>query len=114
MLNDEIIGMCRQFCKGINTEEEYLALDLIDKQGPGGEYFTTDHTYKHWREWFLPNLQDRSDWETWVDNGRKSMTERINERTQNLLDTYETDPIPEDLYKEIKGIVDAADARHAG
>ncbi|MFP4202772.1 MAG: trimethylamine methyltransferase family protein [Opitutales bacterium] len=114
VLNDEIIGMCRQFCKGINTEEEYLALDLIDKQGPAGEFFTTDHTYQHWREWFLPKLQDRSDWETWRAGGSKSMSDRLNERTQHLLDTYETEPIPEDLYKEMKEIVAAADARHSG
>ncbi len=113
VLNDEICGMIRQFGKGINTEDEYLALDLIEEKGPGGEYFTSDHTFRHWREWFLPKLQDRSDWETWQAAGSKSMTDRVNERTQHLLDTYEPTPIPEKLHAELRDVVKSADARHS-
>jgi trimethylamine--corrinoid protein Co-methyltransferase len=113
VLNEEIMGMIRQFGKGINTEEEYLALDLINEKGPGGEYVTSDHTFKHWKEWYLPTLQDRSDYESWVADGAKSMTDRINERTQHLLDTYEPDPIPDDQRKELEAIIKAADERHS-
>ena len=113
VLNQEIMGMIRQFGKGINTEEEYLALDLINEKGPGGEYVTSDHTFKHWKEWYLPTLQDRSDYESWVADGAKSMTDRINERTQHLLDTYEPDPIPDDQRKELEAIIKAADERHS-
>lgn len=113
VLNEEIMGMCRQFCKGIDTEEEYLALDLINEIGPGGEFVTTEHTFKHWKEWFLPKLQDRSDYETWINNGSKSMSDRINERTLHLLDTHEPEPLDEDLHKELVEITHRADRRHS-
>ena len=113
VLNEEIMGMIRQFGKGINTDEEHLALDLINEQGPGGEYVTTEHTFKHWKEWYLPTLQDRSDYETWLADGAKSMTDRINERTEYLLDTHEPIPIKDDERKELQAIIQAADERHS-
>jgi trimethylamine--corrinoid protein Co-methyltransferase len=113
VLNQEMMGMVRQFGKGINTDDEHLALDLIEKQGPGGEYVTTDHTFEYWREWYMPELQDRSDYETWKKNGSKSMSDRIREKTQDLLDNYQPDPIEEGLKKELHKIVEDADKRHA-
>ena len=113
VLNQEMMGMVRQFGKGINTDDEHLALDLIENQGPGGEYVTTDHTFEHWKEWFFPKLQDRSDYETWVKNGSKTMGDRVKERTQHLLDTYKPEPLEEGLKKELRKVVEDADKRHA-
>jgi trimethylamine--corrinoid protein Co-methyltransferase len=112
VLNQELIAMVRQFGKGIDTSDEHLALDLIDAVGPGGEFLTQDHTYRHWREWFMPKLQDRSDWETWVAEGKKTMLDRVREETDRVLKVHEPTPIPEDLHAELRAIVEAADERH--
>ncbi len=112
VLNQEMIGMVKQFGKGINTDDEHLALELIEKQGPGGEYVTTDHTYEHWKEWFRPELQDRSDYETWLKNGSKTMGDRVRERTDHLLENYNPEPIDEGMHKELKKICEDADKRH--
>ncbi|MCF8217763.1 MAG: trimethylamine methyltransferase family protein [Bacteroidales bacterium] len=113
VLNQEMMGMVKQFGKGINTDDDHLALDLIEKQGPGGEYVTTDHTFKHWKEWYLPDLQDRSDYETWLKNGSKTMGDRVKERTQDLLDNYQPEQIEDKLKQELMKIVDDADKRHS-
>jgi trimethylamine--corrinoid protein Co-methyltransferase len=113
VLNQELIGMVRQFGKGINTDEEHLALDLIDRVGPGGEYLTQDHTYDHWREWFMPKLQDRTDWETWLAEGSKTMLDRVREETDRILEAYEPEPLDEQLHAELRRIVEDADARHS-
>lgn len=113
VLNQEMIGMVKQFGKGINTDDEHLALDLIEKQGPGGEYVTTDHTFDYWKEWYRPELQDRSDYETWLKNGAKTMGDRVKERTQHLLDNHQPKPLDENLKKELKKVCEDADKRHA-
>jgi len=113
VLNEEMMSMVKQFGKGINTDDEHLALDLIEEVGPGGEFVTSEHTFKHWQEWFLPTLQDRSDYETWVGNGSKTMLDRVKERTQHLLDTYEPKPMDENLVKELREIIHDADERHS-
>ncbi|MFO8233970.1 MAG: trimethylamine methyltransferase family protein [Bacteroidales bacterium] len=113
VLNQEMMGMVKQFGKGINTDDDHMALDLIEKQGPGGEYVTTDHTFKHWKEWFLPTLQDRGDYETWKKNGMKTMDQRVKERTIELLNTHEPEPIEDKLKQELHKIIDDADKRHS-
>lgn len=110
---DEIIGMIKQIGKGISTEDEYLALELIDKIGPGGEYLTSDHTLRHYKEWFQPKLQDRSDYETWVREGKKTMLDRINEETDRIIKEHEPEPIDEKLHNELKKIIEDAEKRHA-
>jgi trimethylamine--corrinoid protein Co-methyltransferase len=113
VLNQEMMGMVKQFGKGINTDDDHLALDIIEKQGPGGEYVTTDHTFKHWKEWFLPELQDRSDYETWKKNGSKTMEQRVKERTDYLLENHTPEPIDDKLNQELHKIIDDADKRHS-
>jgi len=113
VLCQELVGMVRAFGRGINTDDDHLALDLIDKVGPGGEFLTHDHTFDYWREWFLPKLQDRTDWETWLAEGEKTMLDRVVEETDRLLTTYEPEPLDEGLLTELKSIAAAADARHS-
>ncbi len=113
VLNEEMMGMVRQFGKGINTDDEHLALDLIEERGPGGEYVTTDHTFDHWKEWYMPSLQDRTDYETWVSQGEKTMNEKVKERTDHLLNEHEVPPIEDDKLKELKKIIKDADERHS-
>ena len=113
VMNEEIIGMVRQVGKGINTDPEHLALQLIDETGPAGEYVTKDHTYEYWKEWYFPKLQDRSDWETWCENGKKTMSDRVNEETQRILDEYEPEPIDDGIRKDLKKIIDDAEKRHS-
>lgn len=106
---DEVIGMIKQIGKGINTEPEYLALDLIKEKGPGGEFLTSDHTQRHYKEWFQPKLQDRSDYETWEKEGKRVMLDRIVEETDRILGTHIPIPITSDQMKELKTIVESAD-----
>ncbi len=113
VMNEEIIRMVRQVGKGINTDEDHMSLKVIDEVGPGGEYVTHDHTYAHWREWFMPQLIDRSDWETWNAEGCKTMSDRVNEETQRILDTYEPAPLSDSLKKDLMQIVSDADKRHS-
>ncbi|MDY6823838.1 MAG: trimethylamine methyltransferase family protein [Thermodesulfobacteriota bacterium] len=110
---EEIMGMVRQFGKGVCTDESHLGLEVIDDVGPAGEFVTNEHTYQHWSEWFRPELQDRADYDTWTEEGKKSMNDRINEKTEKILSEYETEPLDEKLHAELKEIIDAAEKRHA-
>ncbi|MFP3984238.1 MAG: trimethylamine methyltransferase family protein [Desulfurivibrionaceae bacterium] len=109
---DEIIGMIKQIGKGINTEDEYMALQLIDKVGPGGEYLTTDHTLQHYKEWFQPKLQDRSDYDTWEREGKKLMIDRIKTERDRILSQHTPEHIDEKVHRELKKIIEEAEIRH--
>ena len=110
---DEIIGMIRQIGKGIQVDDETLALDILNEVGPGGEFVSHEHTYKHWREWFRPNLNDRSDYETWKNNGSKDFNDRLEAEVDRILDTHKPEPLDESVLQEMKKIIDLAEKRHS-
>ncbi len=110
---NEIIGMIRQVGKGICTEDDYLAWQVIDQVGPAGEYLTHDHTFKHWREWFMPKLQDRADYDTWIAEGQKTMNDRVVEETDRILDEHLPEPLDETVRQGIMEILNESEKRHA-
>ena len=46
---NDVIGMARRLVRGITGNDDTLALDVIDKVGPGGHFLAEDHTYKYFR-----------------------------------------------------------------
>lgn len=113
VLSDEVIGMVKRIMRGVPVNEETLALEVIDRVGPGGHYLSDAHTFKHFKgEFWRPRLADRKRWEDWKADGGKSMAQRVHERVLDLIENYEPEPIPTDVHARLKAIVAAADARH--
>jgi trimethylamine--corrinoid protein Co-methyltransferase len=103
--SDEYIGMAKHFVKGIEVNPETLALEVIDKVGPGGNFVSEDHTDRHFREveWF-PKLMDRQNYSNWEGSGSKPMWQRVNERVKGILDTHSVEPLRDDVEKTIEKV----------
>ncbi len=80
VLANEIIAMSRAFVRGVNLDDDALALDVIDQVGPGGQYMTHEHTLAHWRELFVPTFFDRQRLDRWEKQGSKEIKERVREK----------------------------------
>jgi trimethylamine--corrinoid protein Co-methyltransferase len=102
LLCDEIIGMIKQIGSGINTDEEYLALEVITEIGPGGEFLTTDHTLDHFQEWYQPKYLDRADFATWSGSGGSSMLDNLRKAKARLLAEHRAEPLPQELDEELQ------------
>lgn len=107
LMCNEIIDMIKQIGKGISTDEEYLAFELIESVGPGGEYLTQDHTFQYWREWFLPRLIDRSGYESWVAAGEKTMRDKAGEKRREILAEYEPEKMDPKLVENLRDLVES-------
>lgn len=106
VMNDEIIAMAKRFMRGINTDDEHLALEVTDNVGPGRSYLTEKHTLKHFKtEHWEPKLMDRGNYERWVRNGRKGFGERVNEKVKSILAEHKPEPLEEDKQKEVLRII---------
>ena len=103
VLVDEIIAMVEQYMQGIGLEEDRLALDVIDRVGPGGHFLMEEHTMSYFRDIWYPRLFDRSPGNTAAS---QDLTARIRERTHSLL-AQEPDPLPGQLQREMEDL-----ARH--
>lgn len=59
-MDNEILGMCQRVLRGIEVNDDTLALDLLIGKGPGQNYLTEEHTVSHMRdEFFVPRLANR-------------------------------------------------------
>jgi len=111
MCND-LIGYARMMTKGIDVSEESLALDVIDNVGPGGNFLMEDHTLKHFKtETWYPELFKRMIYENWVKDGKKTLTDRANEKVKDILENYTPEPLPKDVQMKIKSIIERAESR---
>jgi len=111
VLSDEIIAMVKRFMGGVEINEETLSLDLIDEIGPGGHYLGTDHTYRHFREHWYPTLLDRGNYQSWVEKGKTTLGQRVNEKVKQILETHTPEPLPEEVQKELSRIIERAEKR---
>jgi trimethylamine--corrinoid protein Co-methyltransferase len=100
---------------GIEINEETLAVEEICGAGPGGNYFDTDHTKKFAASLWQPTLMDRRSYEDWAAQGRKTMKDRIIEKTRDIIANFEgpISKVPEDTQKKIADILQAAEIREA-
>ena len=108
VLTAEIINMMRRFGAGVTLDAESLALEVIHRAGPGGDFLTTDHTLKHFRELWRPTLMNRERLDSWVAGGSKRMGARLREKTVAILDEHEPEPLPEGVREEIAYILKKA------
>jgi len=100
VLVDEILSMVNQYMRGILVNDETLALDLIDRVGPGGHYLEEEHTMRHFRDIWYSDLFDRTNYDTWLKQGSIPFTERLREKTRKLMD-INTEPLPTEIIKEM-------------
>ena len=96
VLSDEIIGMVKSYLKGIRTEKEDLALDIIDKVQPGGNFLAEEHTLVNFRKFWFPNLFNRS--MNSVDSKEFRFTDNLAKRTKDLINSHK----PLSLSKEVR------------
>ena len=70
LLDDELCGAALRMARGIEVNDDTLALDLIRRVGYAGNYFAENHTVDHYRtEHYIPRLAVREPYETWEKNG---------------------------------------------
>ncbi|GAB4242733.1 MAG: trimethylamine methyltransferase MttB [Thermoleophilia bacterium] len=93
---DEIIGWIKRFMQPIEVNEETLALDVVERVAPDGDYLLEDHTMMHLNEDWYPRLFDHRTYDKWAAAGGKTLAERAAARVDELLAKHEVEPLPED------------------
>jgi trimethylamine--corrinoid protein Co-methyltransferase len=97
-LSDELVAMAKYFAEGIPVNEQTLALDVIDRvaKGPDNAIFLSDpHTFANFRTaHLLPELMDRSRFESWEKEGKTDLFTRSNEKAKALLSSHKVKKTP--------------------
>jgi trimethylamine--corrinoid protein Co-methyltransferase len=96
---NEILHMVHQYMKGIEISDDTLAVDLIDKVGPGGNFLREKHTMQHFKNVWYSDLFDRTIFKTWEAAGSKTFEDRLREKTLKAM-AHETEPLAPEIVRE--------------
>lgn len=111
VMDAEMIRGVQQVVKGIEVNDETLGIDVIKEVGPGGEFMTHPHTFKHMKELSQSRLFDRRNRESWQEfAGGKDLTERAYEEAKHILENHKPAPLPDGAAEAMKSIIEEYEA----
>jgi len=106
IIDEELCGMLRRMIKPVDISDESIDLATIKEVGIGGEYLTHARTYERCRtEFFLPDLMNRQDYESWNMSGKKTLDETATDMVARRLAAYEKPKIDPAIEKELSQYV---------
>lgn len=107
VMDNDIHSMVKYVLKGIPVEGDRLAVESIDRVGPGGNYLIDDLTLKYFKtDRLFPILMLRETRESWIRKGAKSFRERARDRVKDIIAKHQPTPLDEDVSKELATIVE--------
>jgi len=110
VIDNEILGAAFHIARGLEVNDETLAVDVIKELGPANsQYLMHEHTLRHLREvtWF-PKVTNRAKWDSWMASGGKDMRERARDRAREILAQPPKQYLTEDQVREIHRIARSA------
>ncbi len=95
VIDNEILGMAMRAVRGIEVNDETLALQVIDRVGPGGHYLMDEHTLRYMRtEHHQPSaVFNRLGREIWEQTGASDTWARAKVVTRCILAEHESEPL---------------------
>ncbi len=111
IIDAEIVKIVFRLAQGIEVNGDTLALNIIRKVGPGGNFLAEKHTLDYLRkEHFIPELTDRRSHQAWLKDGSKDIVERAKERVKTILEKHQPEPLEKDVHSEIQDIIARANS----
>ena len=109
IIDNEIIDYAIQYSRGLEVNEETLALDVIQAVGPRGNYLGERHTVEHFRERWKSRIADIDAFETWEKQGSKDLHAVASEKVKEILATHKPEPFSDAVEQELGYILKKAE-----
>ncbi len=108
LMDAEIWEHVKRTLQGLEVNESEIAIDVVEKVGPRGQYLSHPHTFANFRRLHMPKYADRSSYESWKAAGKKEMYEVAHADVERILATHEPEPLPVELRQRLMGIEEKA------
>ncbi|MCE6959823.1 trimethylamine methyltransferase family protein [Cereibacter sphaeroides] len=94
MLDADLCGALHSYLKGIEVNDDQLAVDAFAEVGPGNHFFGCTHTMAHYETAFWDSdLSDNEAFEKWEAAGSSDAAGRANRLWKKRLAEYEAPPL---------------------
>lgn len=105
VLCNEGVGAVKFMTRGLEITPEMLALDVIEKVGPGGHFLTEQHTLDHFRkQMHFTRLFNRNNYDNWQAAGSKTFGENANALLKEILQWHEVPPLAPEVEQAVKDL----------
>ena len=105
VMDDELYHRARYALMAMDVDSEALALDVIQKVGPGGHFLAQKHTRRHMRTAMKPGLGQQAD----AEGMSRDPRELARERVRWILENHEPEPLEAAKQDELARILATAD-----
>ena len=105
VLDNEFVRMIKHTIRGFDIMDDSLAVDVIKTVGPSGDFLTQDHTLQYMRTHSQPEFIDRNSMEKWKESGATDIYRRALQKTRDILQNHQPEPLPENVLTEIRSII---------
>ena len=114
VIDDEMVRYVRRYERGVRADDDSLAVDVSRQVGVAGSFLDHEHTFAHFRsELFSPNVLFRQTRERWTEAGAKDLTERAEDRADELMAEAPDSGLTDDQAGELDRLADRFLARVA-
>ena len=100
VMDADQLGMMHVLAKGIEVDDETLAMDALQEVGPGGHFLGAAHTQRSFESAFYrSSIADNNSYEQWLADGELDASRRANGKWKEMLRSYtgpELDPAFDD------------------
>ena len=105
MIDSDIADMILYAIKGIDINDETLAVDAIKEVGPLKDFLTHKSTFLNRKIQSYGPMTDRRMRGSWLADGSKDMTTRALDKARHVLATHKCLAIPEEATKAIRAFI---------
>jgi trimethylamine--corrinoid protein Co-methyltransferase len=103
---DEIISAVSHFVNGIEVDEETLALDVIEKVGPEGNFLSEEHTIRFLEgETWHSQILNRKHFRSIEAKGGKTINQKLEEKAHRIIEEDTLPLVSDDKMKELDKII---------
>ena len=100
VVGQQILSMVKKFARGIDVSTDTLALDLIDKIGPGGTFLMEPHTMQNFKSVIYPELFHRTQGQAPGTVLENTLDDRLRKQTLELMKAPALNSLPKDIVAE--------------
>jgi len=91
VLADEVIGMVKRYLGAFEIRDDTLALDVVDRIGPMGDFLSDEHTLDNFRRdvWY-PTVFDRRRFDVWSADGAEPINRPLRKKALAILADHQS------------------------
>ena len=113
-MNNEIIGYIKYVMKGMDVNDNTMAMDAIKEVGHGGNYMGNIHTMQNYKtQRWQYGITERRVWEKWMKDGGKDFYQKAKEQADSLINAGWEPYVSPEVEAEVIGIAEKANVDYS-